>query len=106
MIVFAATAEPLANVWTPLHTVAVGKSATANINIANDSATDNIEVRVAVSATPAGDAPTDAEIMEPGTVIPPKGILKLMGEPMAAGETVKVYVSALGASVRHSGFER
>lgn len=106
MSAFANKAAVGAAAWTSFHTIAANKSSAANINIANNSATDNVEVKVAISSTGAGADPVDAEIIETGTVIPPKGILKIMGEPMVAGETVKVYASAAGVSVRHSGFEK
>lgn len=106
MSAFASKAAVGAAAWASFYTIAANKSSAANINVANNSATDNVEVKVAISSTGDGVDPSAAEIIEPGTVIPPKGSLKIMGEPMVAGETVKVYASAVGVSVRHSGFEK
>lgn len=102
---FSTTADIGVAVWTPLSTISPNKSAAANISLANNSLTDNITVKVAISTTPTAD-PTSAEIIEPGQVLAPGGVFIRTGEPMKAGETVKVYASAIGISARSSGFER
>jgi hypothetical protein len=104
MSTFAAKVALGAAAWASLSTISANKSAAVNINLANRSTTENVEVKVAIS-TSVGD-PTDDEIIEPGQVLGPKGVLKLTGEPMAAGETVKVYASVAGVTARSSGFEK
>ena len=90
--------------WTdvPNSTIAAGKSAAVNINVANPDATNNATVKVAIS-TRAGD-PTAAEILVPGQVLSSNQILGRTGEPMVAGEKVKVYSTIAGVVVRASGF--
>lgn len=90
-----------ANTNTTVYTVPASTVATINVAIVNrGSAAATVNVAIA----PSG-APTNADYVEFGVVIPANGILERTAIVAGAGERVVVHSSTADCSVRVHGFE-
>lgn len=81
--------------------LAVGKSATLNINVCNRGAA-SAKVRVAISATPV---PADKDYIEFDASATQAAPLLRTGETLKAGDYVVVFTDGDTCSVRVSGYD-
>jgi hypothetical protein len=86
---------------TTIYTVPASVFAVVNVNICNRNATA-VTVRIAVAAT---SAPTNAEWIEFGAVIPANGVLERTGIVMSTTNQLVVWASAVGVSATIFGVE-
>jgi len=94
---------PTATTLTTVYTVPSSTHAVANVNILNRSASNPVDVRIALSATAT---PGDAEYIEYDATIPAKGVLERTALSLQASKNIVVYCSTGDTSVSVHGLEQ
>lgn len=94
---------PSATTLTTVYTVPGSTHTIANVNVLNRSASNPVNVRIALSAS---GTPTDAEYIEYDVTIPAKGVLERTAISLQATKNVVVYCSTGDTSVSVYGLEQ
>jgi len=96
-------AAPTASTDTTVYTVPASTLSVVNINVLNRSASNPVNVRIALAA--AG-TPTSAEYIEYDVTVPAKGVVERTGLALNAGKLVVVQCSTGDTSVSVYGLEQ
>ena len=96
-------AAPSASTDTSVYTVPASTLSVVNINVLNRSASNPVNVRIALAA--AG-TPTNAEYIEYDVTVPAKGVVERTGLALNAGKLVVVQCSTADTSVSVYGLEQ
>ena len=94
---------PTASTDTTVYTVPASTLSVVNINVLNRSASNPVNVRIALAA--AG-TPTNAEYIEYDVTVPAKGVVERTGLALNAGKLVVVQCSTADTSVSVYGLEQ
>ena len=94
---------PTASTDTTVYTVPASTLSVVNINVLNRSASNPVNVRIALAA--AG-TPTNAEYIEYDVTVPAKGVVERTGLALNAGKLVVVQCSTADTSVSIYGLEQ
>lgn len=99
------TANPVSNTKTTVCTIAAGKVATMNINVAN-AADIPASVSLYIGQAPTLDAEWDHRYcVEPGTLVQGRGVLHRTGFALSSGESLAIITDSANISIRADGFE-
>ena len=96
-------AAPSASTDTTVYTVPASTLSVVNINVLNRSASNPVNVRIALAAS---GTPTNSEYIEYDVTVPAKGVVERTGLALNAGKQVVVYVSTGDTSVSVYGLEQ
>ncbi len=96
-------AAPTASTDTSVYTVPASTLSVVNINVLNRSASNPVNVRIALAAS---GTPTNSEYIEYDVTVPAKGVVERTGLALNAGKQVVVYVSTGDTSVSVYGLEQ
>ena len=96
-------AAPTANQDTVIYTVPASTLSVVNVNVLNRSASNPVNVRIALST---GGTPTNADYIEYDVTVPAKGVVERTGLALNAGKQILVYVSTADTSVSVYGLEQ
>lgn len=96
-------AAPTASNNTTVYTVPASTLSVVNINVLNRSASNPVNVRIALAAS---STPTNSEYIEYDVTVPAKGVVERTGLALNAGKQVVVHVSTGDTSVSVYGLEQ
>lgn len=94
---------PSANTNTSVYTVPSSTLAVVNVMIINRSASNPVNVRIALAGS---GSPNTTEWIEYDVTCPPKGVVERTGMALQAGKQVVVYNSTADTSVTVTGLEQ
>ena len=94
---------PSGSTNTTVYTVPSSTLAVVNVMCINRSASNPVNVRIALSGS---SSPSTTEWIEYDVTVPPKGVVERTGMALQAGKQVVVYNSTSDTSVTVTGLEQ
>ena len=94
---------PSGSTNTTVYTVPSSTLAVVNVMCINRSASNPVNVRIALSGS---SSPSTTEWIEYDVTVPPKGVVERTGMALQAGKSVVVYNSTSDTSVTVTGLEQ